>query len=406
MLRTHQKESASLLINRIKRHALFIEPRRSGKSVRSFYIAMSTIFKNWSQPMNIIIVAPEQIQCREIYLDNILDNGTKLIDIIPVGYGKLNKTYLQYEFKNGSSIKFRGSDRIDSRMGSGAYMIIIDEFDMSKPEVYQRLYPMVQQTNGQIIIQTTPRGKGLAYNLMQIVKDNQDWYVSHKGAIELGLMTQEEYDAIPMDANYKAQEYLCSFDSPFENAIYLALQIKDIAIYTGYNLYASIDIGYTDKTVVIFAQVDEQGKILITHCIECNLTKMELIIQYIYDYVYNTGIHLTKIFVPHDGMHNRVNAEFTVYDKMLNARLPCELIPMRGINEMIEVVRSKWHDIYFNTTCTNLIEAIKAYIVKNGKSIHSDHADALRYLIYGILNMPDGNVIIATRYEPKYNYRR
>lgn len=404
MLHSHQKESASLLINCVKRHALFIEPRRSGKSVRAFYIAMATIFKKWSTPINIILVAPEQTQCREIYVDNILNQGIKLLDIVPIGYSKFNQSRLQIDFINGSSIKFRGSDRIDSRMGSGAYMVIIDEFDMSKPEVYQRLYPMIEQTKGQMIIQTTPRGKHLAYELLQLVKNNPEWYTSHKSAIELGIMTQAEYDAIPMHPNYKAQEYLCSFDSPFENAIYLAPQTQDIEPYGAYKLYAGIDIGYTDSTVIIFAQVNHDGQINIINTITCNQTHINDIIRLIYEYTYNIGMELDKIFIPHDGKQNRVNAEQTVFDQIYNSGLPAELVPLKGVNDMIDMVRQKWHEIFFDNRNSSLIEALKAYVVKNGKPIHCDYADALRYLIYGIINLPDDDVYIPTKYIAKYKF--
>jgi len=287
-------------------------------------------------------------------------------------------------------------------MGSGAYMVIIDEFALSKPETFQRLYPLVFATNGQIIIQTTPRGKNHAYELFNQVINDEDWLVQKRNVFDLGIMTQEEYDKLLMHPNYKAQEYLCSWESPFENAIYIAPQIKNHQPYGAYKLYAAIDIGYSDKTVVTFAQEDLEENILITHCFSCSQTKISEIIQTIYNYVYSTGINLDKIFVPHDGRNNYVASDMSVYDKMYESNLPVELIPMRGVNEMIEVVREKWHEIYFDESCSELIEAVKAYVVKNGKPIHCDYADSLRYLIYGIVTNIKDNYRTIT--QKKYNF--
>jgi hypothetical protein len=408
MLRDYQKDIARIMMSNepnTPKHLLLIMPRRSGKSVFVYWLVNALINKyklDTNMPINATIFAPEQKQCREIYIDNILDDGRKLLDI---SNGKFFGSRLSVEYSFGSKIKFSGSDIIDKKMGSGNKIVVLDEYALSKPDSFQRLYPMVQNTNGHMIVCSTPRGRNHLHELYEQVKDNPDWLVIHTDVFKLGLMTQDEYDAIPMHINYKRQEFLCSWDSPFEHAIYIDPNIEDLEIDYNLPIYSSIDLGIRDATAVIIAQLDgEQIKII--HSFETTNTSLTIVVQMILDWLQDTNLILNVMYVPHDTSVRDYITGKSRFDYLVDCGLPVELITRCGLMDGIELVRNYWHNIIFKTD-TLAIERIKAYITdpntKKPKHDDASHtADALRCLVLGLDDVINVGEVIPDRYETYY----
>lgn len=413
MLRDYQLDIVRPLIRGEKKHAFIVLPRRSGKSVVVFYLVNALINMYWKRdrmPVNATIFAPEQKQCREIYVDNILSDGRKLPEITN---GRLIESRLSVEYKFGSKIKLAGSDRIDSRMGSGNKIVVLDEYALNKSDMpFQRLYPMIVNTDGHMIIPTTPRGKNHAHELFEMVKKSHDWLIVYADVFMLGLMTQEEYDDIPMHPNLKAQEFLCSWDSPFENAIYLAPQVKSATYNPSYSLYAAIDFGMADAQAVVFAQIIN-GDINVIHSFEDRGCGIDVSADKIIAYLDSIGHSLFdfELYIPHDasqrlpigmGEHSR--------ETILTSKgIRCTRVPRAGVIEGIDVVRRIYHTIYFDTDCGIVTERLKSYVTdrvtKMPKHDDSSHmADAVRYLINGIVKV--GRYVGITDYEDEYYLHR
>jgi hypothetical protein len=404
-LRPYQREAVSAIVNGKRKHLLLIAPRRSGKSVEIFYIVNALINKYWidtKMPVNATIFAPQAKQCRAIYVDNILSDGKKLFEL---SNGKFLESRLSLEYGFGSKIKFTGSDMIDNHMGAGNKIVVLDEYALSKSESFQRLYPMVQATDGHMIVCSTPRGRNHLYDLYEQVKDNHEWLVIHTDVFKLGIMTQEEYDYLPMHENYKRQEFLCSWDSPFEHAIYTDPNIENIEIDYNLPTYLSIDLGMADATSVIIAQLDCEH-IKVIHSFETTNTSLAVVAEMILTWLQDNNLILNTMYVPHDTNVRDYITGKSRYDYLVECGLPIESVTRCGLMDGIELVRKQWHNITFNTD-TMAIERVKAYITdpntKKPKHDDASHtADALRYLIVGLDDVINVGEAIPDRYETYY----
>lgn len=404
-LRQYQRDIVSDIVNGKHKHLLLIAPRRAGKSVLILYMVNALINKYWvdtKMPVNATVFAPQAKQCRSIYVDNILQDGRKLLEL---SNGKFVESRLSLEYSFGSKVKFSGSDMIDNHMGAGNKIVVLDEYALSKPETFQRLYPMVQATNGHMIVTSTPRGRNHMFDLFQQVKDNPDWLVIHTDVFQLGLMTQDEYDTLPMHINYKRQEFLCSWDSPFENAIYTDCNIYHGNIDYSKPIYVALDLGIRDATAFIVAQIDGND-IRIVHSMEVTNVSLSTSINTFKAWVAQHDLQIEKMYVPHDTNQRDLITGRSRMDYMREQfDTAVTLVRKSGLMDGIEIVRNKWHHIYW-AQHVKAIESIKAYITDQASQLpkhdNASHmADALRYLIVGLdYDMKDYHQVKAS--QPQY----
>ena len=411
LLRPYQRDIIRPSITNQKKHLLLIAPRRSGKSFMNCYMVnalTNKIYLETGMPINSTIFAPQQKQCREIYIDNILTDGRKLPSICN---GRLIQSRLTIEYPFGSKIKFTGSDNIDSKVGAGNKIIVLDEYTISKPEAFQYVYPMIHSTDGHMIVSSTPRGRNHLYDLYERTLNDPKWLVVKTDVIQLGLMTWDEYHALPMEENYKRQEFLCDWDASFLNAVYATPNLTTRDYTPGYQLYAGIDLGMQDFMAIVFAQwIDE--KVYIIGDVECNNTPLqELTANHILPFLqkYNLTYSNLKMFVPHDCSQVDMITGDGRRAYLQNLGIDCETVSTRNLMEAIDKIRSQWHTIFFNQdNSKRAIERIKSYV--NDQRTHtpkhddSSHmADALRELILGLIK----NTKLITdviQYESYYNF--
>ena len=387
LLRPYQLDIVKKIVSGEKKHLLLIHPRRSGKSVLSFYLVNALINKYWvknGKPCNATVFAPFQNQSRSIYVENILADGRKLLEI---SNAKFIESRLSLEYPFGSRVKFSGSDRIDSSMGTGNSIIVLDEFALGKAESFDRLFPMIQNTLGNMIVISTPRGRNHMYDLYKKVYNDPEWLVVHSNVFDLGLMTQEEYNSIPMSTNLKQQEFLCSWDSPFDNAIYDEPTIAPLEQVNYAKTYIGIDLGIRDATAVVVAQLVNDG-INILHSFETVNTSLTDVVQKIFNYTSEHNLSIDKMFVPHDTSQRDYITGQSRLDYLYSMNIPAELVTRNGIMDGINIVRGLWSNIVFNEGI-DIIEHVKAYVTDKSTQLpkhneHSHSADALRYLILGL----------------------
>lgn len=404
LLKDYQKRILLPLLRGEKKHLMLINPRRSGKSVMVFYMVNYLINKYYldhGKPSNALIMAPKASQCRNIYIENILDDGRKLIDI---ANAKFIESRLTLEYKFGSRIKFSGSDLVDNAIGQSSNVIVLDEYALGKSDAFNRLYPMVNYSKGNFIISSTPRGKNHLYKLFQQLKINKDWLVVHENVLSLKLMTLEEYEAIPMSRNLKEQEFMTSWESPYDNAIYDKPNIAKLSFVKSNRVILSCDLGMRDATAILLAQIDGTT-INIIHSQEYVNMSFEDTINDIRRYCDYYGIVIDEWLVPHDTSKREHLTGKSRLDYLIECGYNTNLVTKCGIMDGIELVRKHWSNIIFNED-TIAIERLKAYVMdketeRPQHDINSHMADALRYLIVGI--MMDNDII---EYKNYYNNRR
>lgn len=426
LLRDYQRDIISPFLRGEKRHAFLILPRRTGKSVLAFYLVNSFLANQYRLygrrgRVNAGIFAMQDNQVRNIYIDNILSNGHNLLEIAkPISNFRENLLELQYHFGNKkddiiSKIKFKGTNKLDSLMGGGYKILVLDEFALQKDgrQVFDRLYPMIQQTNGHIIIVSTVRGRNHMYELYNELIDNPEWLVVKKSAIELGILTQDEYDAIPMNDNLKRQEYLCDWDSSNENAIYESPKLGLPEYEHNNRIYISMDLGMADGTVIWYSQYYNNNVYLLK-----SETYINKSISYINTCIENTlksfnGNNNFMIFLPHDSTHNEQVSGTNRFLVMRNHFRNVQVVKKSNdVLEDIDFVRAYWDNIIFHEyNCAREIEEIKKYTTKEDTykidHKHSHAPDALRYLIIGLRQYVDNRFFTnLIHYDRNYKFNR
>lgn len=398
LLRPYQREILDALVVGGKQHVFMCVGRRSGKSFLNLYIANYMICNHWDEIYHVIIFCKEKGQARSIFSKNVMDNGRSLFNILHP-----SAVYSQYTseitYGNGSTISFAGSDNMETERGKRGRLLILDEYATYKYPI-EAFYPFLQdQRTDNIIVSSTPRGKNHFYDLKLYAEGHPLWYVMHKSSVELGLITQEEVEALPGDKNFIAQEYYASFEASNAGAIYSAPStLKKIEIIPNMPIYCGVDLGrMSDATAFVFCQVlDDKLHIIMT-------IEYEGIIfgEVISDIKYRLkGLNINysgvQFFLPHDGEIRNEITGLSRIDMMRQCGFRCSMSSMKSILEGIDLVRGIWHNIYWcESNSFNGIESIKQYVrgidgkPDTSKSMHkyTNTADALRYLVIGLEGM-------------------
>ena len=219
---------------------------------------------------------PEYNQCRKAIWNGINPNsGKKRIDeAFPHEIrSKTLENEMLIEFKNGSTWQLMGSDNYNSLVGAPPVGITWSEFQLSNPNSFEYLSPILLENNGWGIINGTPRGKNHFYKTLQYGINEPDWFVQTLTVNETSVFSQEKLlselrrlQAIHGDDYGKAiwlQEYHCSFDAAIPGAIWgdSLTRIQDegrlcsVPHTEGYPVFTSWDIGRADMTAVWFFQI-------------------------------------------------------------------------------------------------------------------------------------------------------
>ena len=89
---------------------------------------------------------------------------------------KPNESSLEMFFHNGSRIKLKGADNEDSLRGVGLDGVVLDEYAMMKPQVWQEIIqPTITDKKGWAIFVSTPKGYNHFYDMYEKAKVLPNW---------------------------------------------------------------------------------------------------------------------------------------------------------------------------------------------------------------------------------------
>jgi len=148
-----------------------------------------------------------------------------------------NETELFVEFTNGSILVICGADDPDSIRGIDCEGVVIDEWAMCKPIIWEEiLRPIITQNFKRWAIFTfTPKGQNHAYTYWNRAqtKEWEDWYTSFLNVENSGLLPESELVKAKreMHKNLYEQEFMCSFLADEDNTLISAASIEDLRNY-------------------------------------------------------------------------------------------------------------------------------------------------------------------------------
>lgn len=350
-------------------------------------------------------VFPEFNQGRKALWDNIDSQGFKTMNHIPLEIRKrTDQQQMLIEIANGSILQVIGASDIDRIVGTNPVGIVFSEYSLMSPAVIGYLLPIVNENNGFMWFNFTPRGDNHARNLWEQAQRNTDWFsqmVTVEDSkvfsdIELEEIKQE-YIALYGDEKLYNQEMLCSFDEAVQGSYYgdllkqseLAGRIGSSVPYRPemtVNTYW--DLGVGDANAIWFVQFDG-SKVNIIDYMESNNKGLDYYVKELQRKPYVYGEH----YAPHDIKIREYGSGLSRIETARSLGINFKITPKLSIEDGINAARILLARTYFddNEGVKLGLSCLKNYHRKyneetrayDNKPLHdwsSNGADAFRYL--------------------------
>lgn len=226
-LRPYQQKVEDQFQAGIQRH-LLIWHRRAGKDVFSMSKARQEAAKRVGAYVHFF---PKHIQARRAIWQGVdPKKGARFVDI---AFGDIeadrNNTEMFMEMMNGSTWQLLGSDNYDRLVGSNIVGAVFSEWALCDPRAWDYIRPMILENNGWAIFITTYRGRNHAWQMVQQLKDNPEWYVDVRdihGTTDIDgvpILTDKDMESERSGGMSEAmlqQEYFCNPEAVAEGSIY------------------------------------------------------------------------------------------------------------------------------------------------------------------------------------------
>jgi hypothetical protein len=187
-----------------------------------------------------------------------------MLDHIPPQLIKgTNATDLKITLINGSVIQLMGADNFSkSGVGTNPIGVVLSEYSINSPEVWNFIRPILAVNGGWAIFNFTPRGQNHAFTLLEMAKDNEDWFCQILTVDDTKILTAEDIARERREGMSQAmidQEFYCKFiesaTSYFKNIpqictiepgphnpVHLFAMGVDLAKYNDYTSISVIDL--------------------------------------------------------------------------------------------------------------------------------------------------------------------
>ena len=216
---------------------------------------------------------PQQNQVRRAIWEGITAQGFRYLNMIPEQcIYKKSEQEMKITLRHpnnpqeaGSIISFLGGDRYDSLVGAGIKGCVISEYALQRPNLYDlAIEPMLNESGGWVIFNTTPRGENHAYEMYKFIKGEPQYYTSlltidDTHVVDMALINEERRRGKPEEIIQ--QEYYCSFAGAIHGSYYADMLTKsefgDYGYDARYPVHTCWDLGVSDAMAIWFVQFVE-----------------------------------------------------------------------------------------------------------------------------------------------------
>lgn len=399
------------------RRAFLCWPRQVGKDTSCFaFMAKEAASKSG----NYFYIFPTKEMARKAVWEKVLDEGTKLIEMLPsdpkLGLVKrLNNQEMVIELFNNSTIRLIGLDKDpDAGRGITPRGVVFSEFAFSDPQAYANVLPALRMKDAWCIINSTPNGRNHFYEMLMACRKDSNWFVSHKQGlwpdksdyihihdklyfetiINQGVMTWDDVE----------REYGCSFATSMKGSIYADLIERawhedriGRFIYDDTKLVHTFwDLGLDDSTAIWFMQKIGNTFVFIDYFEESG-EGVDFYVDKLKSLCYNYGTH----YLPHDADHRIQGRVVSTVAQSLSESLREKdlsddyiVLAKLGVQDGIQATRQKFSRCFFDSVkCSSGLQKLELYHRKFDKRrkifiqdpVHDENshaADALR--MFGI----------------------
>ena len=346
-LRPYQAEAWDYLMAHDTKKSFMLWHRRAGKDL---FALQYTVAKALERTGNYWYLLPQQNQVRRAIWEGITSKGIKYLDLIPpqIVY-KRNNSEMKLILRNparpqeaGSIISFLGGDNYDALAGSGIAGAVVSELALQKPNLYDLiLEPMLKETDGWVMFNTTPRGENHAKEMWDFLERNPKYFTSKKTIEDTGVVNPadlEEERERGKPEEIIQQEYYVSFAGAIYGAYYADILAKfhenfGLVPYNSSHLVHTMwDLGVSDSMAIWFVQFID-GYVNVIDYYENHTYSLGHYAQVVLDKPYNyAGHHL-----PHDG----VQRQLTPTEKALSIQNQLIQLGLKNVD-----VTPRTNDVY------------------------------------------------------------
>jgi len=387
-----------------------VEHRRAGKDKCFLNLAVAA---TQMRVGTYVYMFPTATQARDVMWDGIDRNGMRYLDHIPDRLvAKTNNSKLSITFKNGSILKFGGTNYYDRVMGTNPIGYISSETQHHNPLAWEYVRPILAENGGWAIFNGTPRGHNHFYKLLTQNKNNPKWLTRvltvedtfRDAAKTIPVVTQEIIDeerASGMSEEIVQQEFYCSFEAALPGAYYAA-QIKKaydeqrVGVFKPepkLKTYSSWDLGIDDFTSIWIIQV-KGSEIRLVSYYENRRQPMDHYAKYMHDFKKKHKVHFDIHFAPHDIEVQELSSGLTRKQYAARCGINFRTVKKAYIIDGIEAVRALFQRFRIDAeNCDYGMECLKEYHSQYDPTkktysapVHnwaSHGADALRYFALG-----------------------
>lgn len=359
--------------------------RRSGKDLTCWNIL---ILKALERKGNYFYLWPEIGQGKKVVWHGVDKAGIKFLDRIPSKAIKhINNSDLQITLINGSTIQIIGAERYDKLVGVSACGIVVSEYSVQNPQALKYLTPALNETNGWMIINTTPRGHNHAYKLFQAVRDDRAWFSSlltitqtrNEDGNPIITDSQIEENKKEMSIETIRQEFFSDFDVALQNAYFSRYlrkaeedgRIDHFPVDESLPVYTFWDLGISDSMSICFVQILKNGFFRFVNYFEDNNEGISYYINYLNDWKTKNNVIFATHFAPHDVAQRELSTGISRIEtfKRLGISFVRVDVPKNKYINSIERTR-----IHFNKfqickkNCSYLLDCLMEYHAKESKS--------------------------------------
>jgi phage terminase large subunit len=170
------------------------------------------------------------------------------------------------EFKNGSMWQCVGADSHDALVGSNPIGVVLSEWSLMDPKVYDFIRPILMENEGWCWFIYTPRGRNHGWKIYDMARNNPTWFaevvdIRTAGVLDVEMVLAEER-ASGMPEEMIQQEYFCSFDVGTVGTIFAKEiskleeqgKITSVPYDPNFPVETSWDLGVRDSTAIWFFQ--------------------------------------------------------------------------------------------------------------------------------------------------------
>jgi hypothetical protein len=226
-LRSYQQASIDAF-DAGKRRQMLIWHRRAGKDIHGMSLTRRESLRRVGGYTHFF---PKQTQARRALWNGVDPRrGENFVDL---AFGDIiasrNNTDMFLEFENGSTWQLLGSDNYDRFVGANSLGVIFSEWALCDPRAWDFVKPIIRENGGWALFITTYRGRNHAWQMVQRLADNPDWFIDVRDVTQTcdvdgnRILTDEDIAKERADGTSEGiiqQEYFCNPAAAVPGAVY------------------------------------------------------------------------------------------------------------------------------------------------------------------------------------------